>query len=148
MKSRSSTFSFDTLKLHPSLPRAWLLCLSVVTISNWAAYEGLAAKVLYTSVPTGLVEEVYARAKEPANLWLFGNSTLDASVDEASLKNALGVEVHKFVLGSATFATMARLARGALQRSSSKPSQLVFFVTKDDFNTHGSRATATTERAS
>ena len=142
MKWPSSTFSFDTLRFRPAWPRAWLLCIAVITLLNWGAHAGLAAKVLYTSVPTGLVQDVYARAQEPASLWLFGNSTLDASIDEAGLERSLGAEVHKFVLGSATFGAMARLARATLERSSAKPAQLVFFVTKDDFNAHGSRASA------
>jgi hypothetical protein len=93
-------------------------------------------------LPTGLVEQVYIKAEEPASLWLFGNSTLDASVDEPALERSLGAEAHMFVLGSATFETMTRLARASLARTRAKPAQIAFFVSKDDFNAHGARASA------
>ncbi len=142
MTSRSSIFSFDTLKLPRSVPIATLFALGLLAAGELGVRAMVATghleqdKSLRLTLTSRLDE---LKADKPP-VWFLGNSTLDWGVDVDSLSEQLGVKVVKMAHGSATVDATAAMLDFYIKQSGVKPKQVVVTVTKDDFNPNGFRA--------
>jgi len=78
----------------------------------------------------------------PQDIWLIGNSTLAAGLDEPAFEAATGLSTAKMPHGSCSLAGYAALVDYYLDRGPA-PKRLVIFITKDDLNLRGLRADST-----
>ncbi len=142
MKPLSSIFSFSTLRGPWPLPVAGVL--AALLLLGAEAVTRLLVKRGTLPVDPSLRELVgdslqTLRRERPA-VWLLGNSTLAAGVDEAVIRPVVGGSVAKLPHGSATVRGLAAMLDFYLRQVEVKPRQVFVFATKDDFNPHGYRA--------
>lgn len=142
MRRRSSIFSFKTLRGPRRLPSGWLWAVVLVVLAEVGARALVAQGVLRRR--PALAESVVTMraqiARQPYDLWLFGNSTLGAGVNSEILAADLGQSV--LVVGhvGASARSLAVLADDYFARAEKVPQAAVLFVYKDDLNPHGSFA--------
>ncbi|MGE0495675.1 MAG: hypothetical protein AB7S38_41100 [Vulcanimicrobiota bacterium] len=125
--------------------KAWTLALVLVVLANLLVLGGQRAGYLSEGVPRALIREFDRTTREPAKVWLIGNSTLADSTDLDTLEKETGWSIHELTLGSAVFGAQTLLAQHCLEQTKEKPQAIYFFVTKDDFNLNGSRARVSRE---
>lgn len=142
MKLHSSIFSSDTLSARWRIPAGAALAIFLVSIANVWAYFAEKNGILYTSVPSQLIENALDELSNNNGIWLLGNSTLAAGFDENVLNETQKRNSAIIKLGSATLDTTVHLSEIALQADSAKPDKIIIFFTKDDLNQNGSRANA------
>lgn len=142
MKLRSFIFSSETLNLQYRVPAGALLALLFVVLANAWALKAQKDGLLYTSVPRQMIEESVGELVATNGTWWLGNSTMVASIDKEVVDQTTGEDNAYAELGSATLDVQIRLAATALARMKSGPERVILFVTKDDLNAGGSRASA------
>lgn len=84
------------------------------------------------------LERDIAGGKPPR--WLLGNSVLAYGVDAPRLARGSGAGCAALPFGGATFAGETAMGEHFLRRAPAEPEEIVFCVTKDDFNANGERA--------
>ena len=141
--SRSSIFSFSTLRCSFLPGKAALLALALVAAAevalrfctpNLGWYEGISSLAQWVS---RLEWELDARRPD---VWLFGNSVLAYGVDVPLLSGLSGRTCAAFPFGGATLAGETAMMRHFHRRAAVPPSDLVFCITKDDVNPNGERS--------
>ena len=142
MKCRLSIFSFSTLRGSWRPGRAvWLaagLVLAAEGGARWAWQKGhLMPPTTLGQLVRGQLEKL---RKQPARIWILGNSTLDYGLDAGLLGERLGEPVAKLPMGSATVSGLAAMLDFYLRSTSYVPRHVVVCATKDDFNANGERA--------
>jgi hypothetical protein len=89
-----------------------------------------------------MIDDAINKLTEADGIWLLGNSTLAAGINEDIVSVKVGAENAIVELGSATLEVTIRLADIALEASDKPPKKIILFVTKDDMNKLGSRASS------
>ncbi|MBC7785474.1 MAG: hypothetical protein H7144_16700 [Burkholderiales bacterium] len=142
MTSRSSIFSFDTLKIPREIPKATLFALALVGLSELGVRAMMASGKLEedVSLRKTLVRRIDTITQEKPPIWFLGNSTLDWGVDENLLSELLGRKVIKLAHGSATVNASAAMLDFYISQTGQKPERVVVTLTKDDINRNGFRA--------
>lgn len=141
MTDSSSIFSFETLdkgSLRPS--RAVLGAIVVVLALNIYAGRAWQRGEIFSSMPTGMLQECREKTREYRDVWLLGNSTLAKGIDETLLQELTEVKIAKMAFASATLTAQCQLAGHLLEETAQPPTQVWLFVTKDDLNANGARA--------
>ena len=143
MTSRSSIFSFSTLRASLLPGRAVWLALALVAaaelllrfcVPNLGWYEGL------SSLPQWVSRLEWELRERRPDVWLFGNSVLAYGVDADALAADIGRPCIALPFGGATLAGDAAMMRHFSRAAPEKPTDLVFCITKDDVNPNGERA--------
>lgn len=125
------------------VPRSVLTALVLILAAEGAARAALNRGWLRRDMTARALVESYVDrvGREQPDVWLLGNSTLDEGVDEAAFVRDTGRSTVKLSLGSATVRATARVLGFYLARAPRKPQAVVVFVSKDDLNRKGYRAT-------
>lgn len=142
MISRSSIFSFDTLRLPRTFPAATAFAIGLLLACELAARALVATGHLQEdkSLRLTLVTRIKEIKTQKPPVWFLGNSTLDWGIDGPALSEMLNVPIYKLPHGSATVDASAQMLDFYIQQTGVKPKLVVVTVTKDDFNPNGSRA--------
>jgi hypothetical protein len=147
MTRLSSIFSFETLRVSRWFPRATVAALALFVGAEAAARYAVHKHKLQID-PSGrqLIEQhCKAVTQNQGDIWLLGNSTLGFGVDQKLLAQRTGANLLKLPHGSATVGATARLLDFYLGMAPHAPREVVVFVTKDDLNLNGFRASASVE---
>jgi lysophospholipase L1-like esterase len=141
--SRSSIFSFSTIRASLWPGRAFWLALALVAAAETALrfftpnlgwYEGLSSLSQWVSRLDWELE-----TRRPG-VWLFGNSVLAYGVDTDALSAATGRTCIALPFGGATLAGETAMMRRFWRTAPAHPTDLVFCITKDDVNPNGERS--------
>ena len=141
--SRSSIFSFSTLRASLWPGRALWLALALVAAAETALrfctpnlgwYEGMSSLSQWVSRLDWELE-----TRRPS-VWLFGNSVLAYGVDAPLLSDLSGRTCAALPFGGATLAGETAMMRRFWRTAPAHPSDLVFCITKDDVNPNGERS--------
>lgn len=142
MKPLSSIFSFSTLRGPWPLPVAGVLAAGLLLAAEGVTRVLVKRGTLPVdpSLHELVSDALRTLRRDRPTVWLLGNSTLAAGVDEAVVGPAAGGSVAKLPHGSATVRGLAAMLDFYLRQVEVKPRQVFVFATKDDFNPNGYRA--------
>jgi len=143
MTRLSSIFSSSTLRASLLPSRAVVFALAVVAAAELAVravppdlgyYEGVSSLDEWVAC---LAHDI---ARDKPRRWLAGNSVLAYGVDAPRLARGSGTSCIALPFGGATFEGEVAMAEHFLRRAPAKPEEIVFCLTKDDFNANGERS--------
>ena len=139
MKCLLSIFSFKTLRLSFNLPRAVILGLCLVALS-----EGMARYIVHKgilnetpSLKKTIRENTVSLNQKRPSLWLIGNSTLRFGINLKYLETQLGSSAIKLCHGGATVRGSAAMLDFYANKIQYQPARVILFITKDDLNPNG-----------
>ena len=146
MKHRSSIFNFETLTERPRLSRAALTAVLLLVGVEIAVRIGIAQGSLDRDYSLHRLTEEYLdklRDERP-DLWLLGNSVAGRGIDAEIISRESSHDAIVLAHGSASAAGSEAMMRFYLDRVPYAPREIVFFLSKDDFNRNGQRAAIAT----
>lgn len=131
----SSTSSSDGARRLAWLGGGILVFLLLNALARFGEHRGW----LRTGDPAKLVAQRIQSVRSGADVWVCGNSLAEQSFDAELARTLDNQRYATVILGSATLEATAMVIGRALDKSQTKPRNVVVVISKDDFNRNGTR---------